>query len=61
MKFCIFVNEFIFYTMENYYCILVGWLSFVAVVYIWAIIDDIYYAHNVKDKLKKVKKAITEE
>ena len=47
--------------MEDYFWILVGWLSFVTVIYIWAIVDDIYYAHNVKDKLKKVKKVIPEE
>ena len=44
---------------EHY--ILAGWLCFVALVYLYAYLDYLYYRHNIKDKLQKAYEAITEE
>ena len=37
------------------------WLAFDAVVFLWVWLDDMYYAHDWKRKLKRMKDALTEE
>lgn len=41
--------------------ILIGWFAFVVLIYLWLIIDTMYYSHNMKNKLRKFKNVITEE
>ena len=41
--------------------IIIGWFVFVAVIYLWLVLDMMYYSKNVKNKLRSLKTAITEE
>ena len=41
--------------------VLIGWLVFVALVYLFVYLDYTYYRHNIKDKLKQAYEEITEE
>lgn len=41
--------------------IIIGWFVFVAVIYLWLVLDMMYYSKNVKNKLHSLKTAITEE
>lgn len=41
--------------------IIIGWFVFVVVIYLWLVLDMMYYSKNVKNKLRSLKTAITEE
>lgn len=41
--------------------IIIGWVVFIAVIYLWLVLDMMYYSKNVKSKLRNLKSAITEE
>ena len=47
--------------MEKWQLVLIVWLAFDAVVFLWVWLDDMYYAHDWKRKLKRMKDALTEE
>ena len=47
--------------MEKWQLVLAVWLAFDAVVFLWVWLDDMYYAHDWKRKLKRMKDALTEE
>lgn len=41
--------------------ILTSWAIFVVLVYLYALLDYIYYRYNIKQKLFKIYEALTEE
>ncbi len=41
--------------------LLTGWLAFVAVVYLYAWLDYIYYRYNIRGKAIRIYEAVTEE
>lgn len=41
--------------------LLTGWLAFVAIAYLYAWLDYIYYRYDVKHKVIQIYEAITEE
>lgn len=47
--------------METWLIVLIGWLVFVACIYVWAMWDAYYYSHDVKGAMKKLKETFTEE
>ena len=47
--------------MENKYWLIIAWLAFDILIYLWAAIDYIYYTHNIRQKLNKLKQVFTEE
>ena len=47
--------------METWQLVLSSWLAFDILVFVWAWWDDFYYSHNVKNKFKRFKEAVTEE
>lgn len=64
MKNSIFVAVFLSkdFIMNNMWeWIIIGWLVFVAIIYLWLILDMMYYSKNVKNKLRNLKSVITEE
>ena len=54
-------NNFIYSSMENKYWLIIAWLAFDILIYLWAAIDYIYYTHNIRQKLNKLKQVFTEE
>ncbi len=40
---------------------LIGWAVFVALVYLFAWYDDVYYTHNLPEKWRKLRDTLTEE
>ena len=47
--------------METWQWVLAAWLAFDILVFVWTWWDDFYYSHNVKNKFKRFKEAVTEE
>ncbi len=47
--------------MEVWRYVLAAWLAFDFVIFVWAWLDNFYYSHNVKAKIRKLKETVTEE